>query len=173
MASVLSSDKIVDNFLNTIRSNERRIAVLERRMLTRDAADGRYVLVTQDAQIVDGWYQENASANQSAVVINRFGSALTFLQVFKPVRTGSITGIGVYSNTARVNGSLSVEPYISGVATGILATLDSTNTTNHETIERPNVHQFLASDIITIRITTSVTWSPTTADIIATMEIKT
>jgi len=88
------------------------------------------------------------------------------------LRSGSILAIGVRSSEARTAGTLTVEVYVNGAATGLTAVLDATNTTFKVTTQAKDMDAFVAGDQIDARITTDASWAPTTADIDVTVEIE-
>jgi hypothetical protein len=122
-------------------------------------------------QAIDGWYRDDAAASLTAVVMSRLAG--TGDNAFIPPRAGSITGICVQSNAARTAGTLTVEVYKGGSATGLTAVLDGTNTTFKATTQAKDLDTFVAGDKLDIRITTDAGWLPVTADIRASMEIET
>lgn len=121
-------------------------------------------------QTIDGWYQDNVPASQSATVASRLSG--TAQNAFIPVRAGSITGICIWSNAARSAGTLTAEVYVNGSATGLQAILNGTNTTFKATTQAGGIDVFNAGDRIDIRISTDGSWAPTTADVRATLEVE-
>lgn len=118
------------------------------------------------------WYQDNVVATQTAVVLAIDGSVAAFsTSVITMLRPGSITGVIVKSNAARIAGTLTVEVYKNGSAIGLTAVIDGTNTTFKATTQNVGDDTFVAGDEIGVRITTSADWSPTTADIQALVEV--
>jgi hypothetical protein len=125
-------------------------------------------------QTLDGWTQDNVAASQTSVVLARWTSVGTgFATQWLAVRDGSVTGIGVKSNGARTAGTLTVTATINGSATGLTAVLDGTNTTKKSTTQSRGIDNFVAGDVLDIRITTTGAWLPTTADITASLEVET
>lgn len=133
-----------------------------------DPASGGY------RQTIDGWTQNNVAASQTSVVMVRWTTTGTgFATQWLAIRPGSITGIGVKSNAARSAGTLTVTAHINGSATALAAVLDGTNTTSKSTTQARGVDNFVAGDVLDIRITTDGSWAPTTADITASLEVTT
>ena len=124
-------------------------------------------------QTIDGWYQENAAASQTAVTLARLATTTNNPNAWIAPRSGSITAIAVLSNAARTAGTLTVEAYINGVATGLTAVLDGTNTTFKASTQAKGTDAFVAGDKLDIRITTTGAWLPTTADVRASLEVET
>jgi len=122
-------------------------------------------------QTIDGWYQDNAAATQTAVQLTRFAAGVV-PTMFVPVRAGSVLGVCVLSNEARTAGTLTVEVYKNGAATGLTAVLNGTDTTFKATTQGKDNDTFVAGDQIDLRVTTSADWTPVTADIRATLEIE-
>ncbi len=124
-------------------------------------------------QLITGFFQDNVAASQSAVVLNVYSSAGGILRFIDPLRAGSVTGVGVISSEARTAGTLTVEAYVAGVAIGLTAILNATNTTQVATLAARGTHPFTALQALSLRITTTAGWLPTTADIRAFLEIET
>lgn len=142
------------------------------RMLTRTETglylwDGEaHLPVGQQAKHIAGqWRQTNASASQTAVALTRSDGTVLAL------RHGFLTGLAVKSNEARTAGTLTVEVYIGGVASGLSAILNATDTTFAVETSPEGLIPISAGDELDIRVTTSGTWAPTTADIVATLEL--
>jgi hypothetical protein len=124
-------------------------------------------------QTIDGWYQDNVAASQAAVVLSRLGAGNAFPTKWIAPRAGSVTAVVVKSNEARSAGTLTVEVYVNGVATGLTAVLDGTNTTVKATSQNKDLDTFVAGDEIDLRITSDGSWAPTTADVRASVEVET
>ncbi len=120
-------------------------------------------------QAIDGWYYDDVPGTLGSTVMPRLTGAAQ--NAFIPVRAGSITGVCVWSNAARTGGTLTVEVYKNGSATGLQAILNASYTTFKATLQDPNIDTFVAGDRLDVRIVTS-SWTPTTADVRATMEVQ-
>jgi hypothetical protein len=124
---------------------------------------------------LDGWYIANAAGTTGPTAMFRFADTPMGADggtTFYPIRAGSITGVFVESTAARTAGTLTVEVYVAGVATGLTAVLDGTNTTFKATTQAKDLDTFTAGQAITLRFQT-VGWTPTTADISAGFEFET
>lgn len=110
---------------------------------------------------IDGWFQDNAAASQSAVPLGR-GNARTEVPAPAP---GHVLAVAVHSNAARSAGTLTIEPTVNGVPVGPSAVLDGTNTTDDQGDVIFGVAPFVAGDLLGAVVTTAGTWAPTTADI--------
>lgn len=125
-------------------------------------------------QTIDGWFQENVAASQTDVALTRLATTTEVPTRWIAVRSGSITGMNVKSNAARLAGTLTVKVFKNGVVLGTLtAILDGTNTTFKASTQAKDVDTFIAGDELELRITTDGAWSPTTADIRASLELET
>ena len=113
------------------------------------------------------WFQDNVVASQAAVVLLKDATH----SETPTVRGGSVTGIVVYSNAARLAGTLTVDVTINGVVTGLTAVIDGTNTTVKATTQAQGLDKFTAGQRIGVKITTDVAWLPITADIQAEVEV--
>lgn len=114
-----------------------------------------------DRTVLDGWFQDNVAASQTAVALV-IANARTEIPM---VTAGSVVGIVVYSNAARSAGTLTVDVTINGTATGCQAVLDGTNTQTDTGTQAVGTDTFTAGQRIGVKITTDGSWSPTTADI--------
>jgi hypothetical protein len=124
-------------------------------------------------QTIDGWYHNDVAASLSAVRIARLESTVALSQLWLPVRAGSITGVVVRSNAACTAGTLTVEVEKNGAATGLTAVLDTVNTIVKSTTQAKDLDVFAPGDTVSVRITTSADWAPTTADIRVAIEVET
>jgi hypothetical protein len=70
-------------------------------------------------------------------------------------RAGSLTGISVAVGAARTAGTLTLEAYVNGVATGFTVVINGTNTQYHYATQAAGSDTFAAGDRVDIRITTS------------------
>jgi hypothetical protein len=122
-------------------------------------------------QSLEGWYQDNVVASQTDVALSR-AAAGAFPTVWVAPRAGSILGVTVLSNDARAAGTLTVQVWKNGVATGLTAVLDGVNTTFKATVQAAGTDTFTAGDHLDVRITTDAGWLPITADIRAAIEVE-
>jgi hypothetical protein len=121
--------------------------------------------------MIGGWGRIDVAANLTdAQLVRDTGGGTSTLPVLV-MRAGSITGIWVAASTARTGGTLTVEVWKNGVATGLTAVLNATNTTYKTTTQLPELDTIAAGDRLDIRITTDASWTPATADIEAGLEI--
>lgn len=107
------------------------------------------------------FFQDNAAAGQTNVALSNGMSTRGYVAV----DDGSVVGIAVHSNGARVAGTLTAEPTINGVGTGLLVSLDGTNTLKYNVYQNAGLAVFKVGDLIGCRITTDAGWLPATADI--------
>lgn len=117
-----------------------------------------------------GFMQQNVSASQSAVAMDVLGLEGN-TEVVMPF-AGSVLGIGVASNAARTSGTLTVDVTVNGVAMGLEAQLDASNTQYHSATQAKDTDDFNAGDRLGVKITTSADWAPTTADIVVTVIVE-
>ena len=123
-------------------------------------------------QTIDGWYQENVAASQIAVPLTRLATTTEVPTRWITMRYGSITGVSVKSNAARTNGTLTITVYKNGGALALTAILDATNTLFKATTQVKDNDTFAPGDELELRIDTTGTWTPVTADIRASLEIE-
>ena len=113
------------NLLTRTRRLERQQEEMGTDMLSANAAEGSYVR-RRGALLFTGWGQPNVPGNQSAVTLSRFGVAYQAPLVLP--FAGSVTALMVGMSSARTAGTLTVEVYIAGSASGFQAVIDSENT---------------------------------------------
>ena len=123
-------------------------------------------------QSLDGWYRDNVGAATAATQMTRFSNGADVDEAYF-ARAGSITGVWVHTNDPRTAGSLTVEVYKNGVATGLQAVIDGTNTTFKATTQAKDTDAFVAGDSLDIRFSTDAGWTPIAADIRAGLEVET
>lgn len=119
-------------------------------------------------QTVDGWYRDAVAASLAAVVLARLSGAAP--NAWIPVRAGSITGLVVRTDNPRTAGTLTVEVYKNGAATGLTAVLDGASATVTATTQASALDPFAAGDQLDLRLTTDAGWLPA-GNIRASMEV--
>jgi hypothetical protein len=129
---------------------------------------GESSITTQ--QVVDGNNQDNLPGTQAATELARTGGR------WRAVKAGSIIGVmaQLEANQIWTAGSCVVEVFVASVnpvdgvrtetATGLTATLDSTNPSTKIVIQNSGLDTFDAGDEVFAKFTTS-SWTPTTADL--------
>lgn len=146
------------NLLARTNRLERQAGEVETSLLSLGAAGAGY---TRQNQItLGGWGQTSISQSQSAVTLARFGSSHPNALVMP--YAGVVTSLMVATTAPRTNGSLTITVYVAGVATDLAATID--DVTTQYTEERGEV-SFEAGEAVTLRITTTGNWSPTSTDV--------
>jgi len=80
-------------------------------------------------------------------------------------RAGAIVGLAVAASEVRTAGTATFEVFLNGVATGLTAVLDATDTQYAFATQADTADPFVAGDRIDIRVTTDGTWAPTTVDV--------
>jgi len=113
------------------------------------------------ACVLHGWFQDNVTASQSAVVLG-LGNSRTEIPMPAP---GHIVGVVVFTNAARAAGTLTVDVTIDGTVTGLTAVLNGSSTTTTATRQAQNTDKYTIGQRIGVKITTDSGWLPTTADI--------
>ena len=122
-------------------------------------------------QAVDGWYQDNVAASQTDVQLTRLSGTST--DAWIAPRTGSISAVWVYSNAARTAGTLSIEIFKNGSQYGTVSvSLNATYTTFDVKYIQRNALPISPGDRLDLRVTTDGSWTPTTADIRAGLEVE-
>lgn len=115
---------------------------------------------------------------QDAVAISQTNIALTVSEVASAAGNAadgytmpfSFEVIGVSARVAtadaRTAGTLTVEPLINGVATGLTTALNATNTEGSAAIQPRGSDRGLAGGKVGCRLTTDAGWLPITADVV-------
>lgn len=155
------------NLLTRTNRLERQAEALSNAMLTSTAAGANYAR-RRGAMLFTGWGQSSVPGSQSAVTLSRFASSY-HAPLILPFG-GSVTALLLGSSSARTAGTLTVEVYIAGSASGFTAVLDAASTLTVEETAEEGAHPFAAGEQITLQITTSG-WAPTTADVLAMLEV--
>lgn len=108
----------------------------------------------------------NLATNQSAVAVGRVGNG--DLTGAAALRAGSVVGIAVHSSAGRTAGTAQFWVTKNGTTLGSMtATLNATDATYVVATAAKDASglTFVAKDRIGVKVTTSTTWAPTTADI--------
>lgn len=108
--------------------------------------------------------------NQLLVCVDRPNSTFDAITVTDEIMPWDfeLVGISVTSNAARTAGTLTVDATIDGTVTGLQAALDGTNTTRDTGVQARGTDVGVAGSRLGVKLTTS-SWTPTTADIVATV----
>jgi len=112
------------------------------------------------------FFQENVAASQVGVNLGINGTATG--TSYQMDRAGSVIGITIRSVGNRTAGTLTVEPYIEGVATGLQAVLNGSSSqfaVSTTQAKDSSNSTFSTNQRIFCKITTDGSWLPTTADI--------
>lgn len=113
------------------------------------------------------FFQDNVAADQSTVALSDGRSTRG---ICAP-EDGSIAAVVVRTNAARTVGTLTIEARINGIATGLTAALNATDTIFAQSRQDPGLDVFTYGDAIQAYITTSADWEPVTADIIVSVGV--
>jgi hypothetical protein len=110
--------------------------------------------------LVDGWRRTDVAANLSASTVARF--AETADQELVMPFGYRVVGLFVAMSAARTGGTLTTEVYVAGSASGLEMDVDAVNTQGDVVWGNLWVDSLEA---VTIRLTTTSGWTPTTADL--------
>jgi hypothetical protein len=130
-----------------------------------------YALTARSVYHVDGWFTNNVGGGATNTQMTRIQTA--GIDQWVAPRDGWVWTLWVKSLNARTAGTLTVFVFKNGTKMNNLsAVLDGVNTT-YKAAQAPNSETMLfkAGDSLDIRYTT-VGWTPTTADIIAGIEVE-
>jgi hypothetical protein len=124
-----------------------------------------------DRLFIDGFYYDNFPATSGGTLLRFGGDSNHTPTAWIAPRAGSIIGVSVKSNEARSGGVMNITVYKNGSPMNLSAALNGSNTTFHEATQAQSVDTFVAGDVIELHIST-LDWSPTTADVRATLEVR-
>lgn len=117
------------------------------------------------------FYQDNSAIDQTAVALCCLGDAARL--GYPTTRAGSVVGIVVMSNEARTTSTLIVDATIATAVTGLQAKLDAApDTLVNVATQAAGLDTFTAGQAIGVKLTTTHTWAPATADIIVGVTVE-
>lgn len=122
------------------------------------------------------FFDVDVAASQSAAEwgmdANSDAGGSNFKRVTVPV-TGSVIGITIFSNAACTSGTVTADATINGSVTGFQVALDSvSNATSNQTTQANDVDTITAGDEIGVKITTTSSYTPTSADIVVSVFVE-
>jgi hypothetical protein len=120
---------------------------------------------------VSGFGEDNLAASLTNSQLYRVVQGVQSQIPVVASHDGSIVGLSVASSEARTAGTATFEVYLDGVATGLQAVLDATDTQYAYGVQGGTADLFVAGARIDVRVTTDGSWTPTTADVEATVII--
>lgn len=156
------------NFIDEIDESSERLNQIERLTQTTEALKKNFIQQGRQ-QVFDGWAQQNVTASQSAVTLDRFGYSTLPL---RRAVAGSLTRIEVAANEDWTAGSLTIEAYVAGVASGFQAIINEEDKRAAFEIASVDEYTYAAGDAIELKITTSAGFTPTTMDIWCTLHLS-
>lgn len=158
----LVADYLGGTILGDVNRLNRQAESVAADKLSATAARSSYV--QQMEQLVfDGWGMADVAAGLNNVALGRFGGAGQ--GGLRPAAGGSITALGVQVSEQRTAGSLTARVFVDGSATDLLVDIDGgARWTALETRPAGEV-LFEAGEEITVRVSTSGSWAPVTADV--------
>lgn len=137
------------NLFNRVENLERQAEELGRR---GDAAARSY--------FADGWRRTNVAAGLSASIVDRFGSSAD--SGFIPAVKIRLTGFMAAINAARTGGDMTVALYLDSQA-ALEGYINAANSRYlYVTTEGIDI---MPGIVVTFRLTTTGSWSPTSADL--------
>lgn len=117
------------------------------------------------------WTQKAVAASQTDVALS--AQVSTDYDTWKAVRAGSITGLSTRLTSAVTAGTLTVQVTINGAGgTLTLAHTSISNASGGIVTQAAGVDTFSAGDLLAIRLTTTVGFTPTTTDLEAYIECE-
>ncbi len=138
-------------------------------------SDGTNWYTQTTPETKDDFFQNTVAASQTAASVERESSTAgaAFPNTWLPLRHGHITGVFVKSDDACTAGTCTIEVYKNGTGTGLTAVLNSTTATQYAVaVQATELDMFAPGDEIELRITTSGTWAPVTANIRCGIEVQ-
>lgn len=156
------------NILARTRRLESGLEDMTTGMLSSSAAASSYTR-RRGALFLSGWGQSNVAASQSAVQLSRYGVSWQ-APLILPF-AGSVIGLLVGMSAARTAGSLTMQVFLDGSASGLEVVIDGDNPLTVEDTAVAGEYPFEAGEKVTVRITTSGDWAPTSADVLVMLEV--
>lgn len=151
------------NALTEMRRTRRLARRGQRQALTLTQAEAHYQAAF--GMFLDGWFQENVAASQSAAVLSRWTTGATFLRTVAFARPGYLTWLQARLNVAATGGLCTVEVYVAGAASGLAVTIDGAEGGQLEEVIGLTDYPFGALEEIDLRVTTDGSWTPVSADL--------
>lgn len=126
--------------------------------------------ITAKGQLVQLTFMYAAAAanlTNVALTVSRVAGAVNLSDGYTMPFPFEITGVSARVSTAhaRTAGTLTVEPLLNGVATGLTASLNATNTEGNSAILPRSSKAGVTNGKVGCRITTDAAWLPITADV--------
>ncbi len=112
------------------------------------------------------FFQNAVAASQTNIAIT--GPTTRGVVVSHP---GSGVRIAAAVDSARTAGTLTIKARKNGVDTALITTIDVTNTTKNSFLQRAGIDTFVTGDILTVVVTTTVDWTPVTANLDVSLEM--
>lgn len=156
------------NLLARTRSLERQTEEIGTTLLSSTAA-GQVYTRRRGALLFVGWGQASVAGSQTNVTLSRFGASLHAPLVLP--FAGSVTAVLVSLTNQQTGGSLTIKVYIAGVASGLEAVIDSENRLYVEETAQVGQYAFEAGEQVTVRLTTTSSWGPSSADVFVMLEV--
>ena len=146
MQFVVDEDNMVSNSATKVPTQQSVKAYV-------DAATG--AVTSTDHAIITGFSASVSTHTTTPARTHRNGVVMSYL--FD--RAGSIVGLSLAVNTPRTGGTLTAEVYVNGVATGVVATIDATNTQYHYATQAAGLDTFSAGGRLDVFVA-NVSFSP-------------
>lgn len=160
----LLADFLGGTIVSDINRLSRQTESVEQEMLSTTAARSGFVRPFQQL-VFDGWGLQDVVAALSNVALGRFGTG--WQMGLRPAVGGSVVALGVQMSEQRTGGNCTVRVFVDGSSTGLEAVIDGdARQTEMETRPAGEV-LFAAGEEITLRVSTSGSWGPVTADLTA------
>lgn len=123
---------------------------------------------TSPTQLAPLWTQDNMAAGQANVAL-QITANFTKIRI---VRDGWLCGLAANLSEAVTAGTVTAEVTVNGVGTGLSVTLTSASHPMGDVITRAkNITQLFQGDEIGVRLTTTAGFTPTTSDILCTVDV--
>lgn len=157
----LVADFLGGTILRDVNRLDRQAEAVAEDKLSATAARSSYV--RQMEQLVfDGWGMADVAAGLSNVALGRFGGLGQ--GGLRPAVGGSVVALGAQVSEQRTAGSLTVKVFVGGSATELTAEIDGG--ARWAALETPaDEVLFEADEEITVRVSSSGSWAPVTADV--------
>ena len=124
-------------------------------------------VLTSDSYIVDGWQTTDISASFGPSAVGRFESTATAFAV-SAIRAGSLIGLTAKLSGTISAGTITVEVYIDGSATGLNLTFGSGDGADpvKQATQAVGTDSISAGDAVDVRVSSDGSLSPSTIDMV-------
>jgi hypothetical protein len=132
-------------------------------------------VLNRSSFVVDGWFADNIPANAGATTMNRAGWVAEGVgystSKWLAPRDGIVAGIFIGISEVLTAGSITIKLFRNGADSGIFVTYPVVTPLFRASYSSKGLSKFTAGDYLELKYTSTVGLTPTTADIMAGLEL--